>query len=103
MIIGPYKENGEIWGCDRDACNGAFVDGSYVYVGSDNFPYVVGCWGPGPDPLYEPTCSTSGCGSPASTAGEDEDDDSDTVEVSAMQHFALSLGIATTAASTLLF
>ena len=52
MIIGPWKENGEIWGCDRDVCNGAFVDGSYVYVGSDNFPYVVGCWGPGPDPLY---------------------------------------------------
>ena len=35
MIIGPYKEDGSIWGCDRDVCNGAFVDGNYVYVGSD--------------------------------------------------------------------
>jgi len=66
MIIGPYKADGTTWGCDRDVCNGAFVDGSYVYVGSDNFPYVVGCWGPGPDPLYQPGCSSSGCGSRAS-------------------------------------
>lgn len=66
VIIGPYQSNGEIWGCNRDVCNGAFVDGSYVYVGSDQFPYVVGCWGPGPEPLYRPGCSSNGCGSLAS-------------------------------------
>ena len=88
MIIGPYKPDGEIWGCDRDVCNGSFVDGSYVYVGSDNFPYVVGCWGPGPDPLYQPGCSNSGCGSrPAS----------------ALQLFAASLGIVTSAIAALVF
>lgn len=68
MIIGPYKPDGTTWGCERDVCNGAFVDGSYVYVGSDNFPYVVGCWGPGPDPLYKPSCTNSGCGSLAGSA-----------------------------------
>lgn len=62
MIIGPYKPDGTTWGCDRDVCNGAFVDGSYVYVGSDNFPYVVGCWGPGPSAVYLPTCTSNGCG-----------------------------------------
>ena len=73
MIIGPYKENGEIWGCDRDVCNGAFVEGSYVYVGSDQFPYNLGCWGPGPDPLYQPSCTNSGCGTlRASVGGEIE-------------------------------
>lgn len=62
MIIGPYTPEGDFWGCDRDVCNGRFIDGQYVYVGSANFPYVVGCWGPGPDPLYQPSCSNSGCG-----------------------------------------
>jgi len=63
VVIGPYKSDGDNWGCDdRDACNGAFVDGSYVYVGSSTFPYVVGCWGPGPDASWAPTCSSSGCG-----------------------------------------
>ena len=68
MIIGPFKQDGNSWGCaDRDVCNGAFVDGSYVYVGSETFPYVVGCWGPGPAPLYQPGCTKSPCGSLAST------------------------------------
>ena len=62
MIIGPYKSDGSTWGCDRDVCNGKFIDGSYVYVGSDRFPYVAGCWGPGPAIGYAPTCSTNGCG-----------------------------------------
>ena len=63
IVIGPYKSDGSTWGCaDRDVCNGAFVDGSYVYVGSDTFPYVVGCWGPGPAPLHVPGCTTNGCG-----------------------------------------
>ena len=63
MIIGPYAEDGTIFQCSRDVCNGKFIDGSYVYVGSDQFPYVVGCWGPGPEPLYQPGCSSNGCGS----------------------------------------
>ena len=62
LIIGPYKPDGSQWGCDRDVCNGAFIGDQYVYVGSDRFPYVVGCWGPGPSIEYSPTCSNSGCG-----------------------------------------
>ena len=62
MIIGPYDQDGSVFFCDRDVCNGKFIDGSYVYVGSDQFPYVVGCWGPGPAPLYQPGCTSNGCG-----------------------------------------
>ena len=66
IIIGPYKSDGNTWGCDdRDVCNGAFVNGSYVYVGSSTFPYNIGCWGPGPDPLYQVGCSSNSCGSRA--------------------------------------
>ena len=61
MIIGPYKKDGTNWGCDRDVCNGNFIDGQYVYVGSSSFPYVVGCWGPGPEPEFAPTCTNNGC------------------------------------------
>ena len=70
MIIGPYNSAGNQWGCDRDVCNGNFVDGSYVYVGSSSFPYVVGCWGPGPDPVVAPSCTTNGCSSRTSSGGE---------------------------------
>ena len=64
IIIGPHKPDGTTWDCaDRDVCNGAFVNGSYVYVGSSTFPYVVGCWGPGPAHLYKPSCSFNSCGS----------------------------------------
>ena len=67
IIIGPHKSDGSTWDCaDRDVCNGAFVDGSYVYVGSSTFPYVVGCWGPGPAHQYQPGCSTNSCGSQSS-------------------------------------
>ena len=62
MILGPYKEDGNQYGCaDRDVCNGAMVGTSYAYVGSDTFPYVVGCWGPGPQQLYAATCSAKSC------------------------------------------
>ena len=68
MIIGPFNAAGARFSCsNRDVCNGAFVDGQYVYVGSDTFPYVVGCWGPGPNPDYKPCCTNSGCGDKAST------------------------------------
>lgn len=48
VIKGPYNSNGELWQCDdHDVCNGAFLnDGSYAYVTTTTFPYVVGCWGP---------------------------------------------------------
>ena len=63
VIIGPYKADGTTWQCnDRDACNGTFINGQYVYVGSDQFPYVVGCWGPAPESTYMPSCTTNGCG-----------------------------------------
>lgn len=49
VIVGPYNEAGELWACDEhDFCNGTFLaDGSYAYVMTTTFPYVVGCWGPG--------------------------------------------------------
>ena len=66
--MGPRKNtSGDLWTCaDRDVCNGAFIGDQYVYVGSDQFPYVVGCWGPGPKPEYEPGCTKNGCGGQAS-------------------------------------
>ena len=74
LIIGPYKKEGGNFGCDdRDVCNGAFIDGQYVYVGSATFPYVVGCWGPGPDPVHAPKCSSSGCGETVSVTDVPDD------------------------------
>ena len=79
MIMGPYKgTDGSTWGCaDRDVCNGAFIDDVYVYVGSETFPYVVGCWGPGPAVNYAPTCSSSGCGGETDDSTVPDDDTSD--------------------------
>jgi hypothetical protein len=73
MIMGPYKgTDGSTWACaDRDVCNGAFIDDVYVYVGSETFPYVVGCWGPGPAVNHAPTCSSSGCGAESTDDGSD--------------------------------
>lgn len=70
-IIGPYMSTGANWTCsDRDVCNGATISGSYVYVGSDTFPYMVGCWGPGPTThTYMPTCTSSGCGTVVVSTG----------------------------------
>lgn len=51
LMIGPYQGvRNEIWTCEtHDICNGAFMDnGSYVYVATSTYPYLVGCWGPGP-------------------------------------------------------
>ena len=67
LILGPYKQDGSTWSCaDRDVCNGAFIGDQYVYVGSSTFPYVVGCWGPGPSTkAYKPGCTNNGCGDQA--------------------------------------
>ena len=65
MIVGPYNAGGELWACDEhDFCNGAFLnDGSYAYVMTTTFPYVIGCWGPATVQFKRiETCSTRSCG-----------------------------------------
>jgi hypothetical protein len=63
VIYGPYNAEGEIWNCDdHDACNGFFLDdGSYGYASTVTFPYIVGCWGPGPIQTTAASCSSTGC------------------------------------------
>lgn len=70
VIYGPYNANNELWSCeDVDLCNGFFhMDGSYGYATTTRFPYVVGCWGPGPAAVsgkyvhtFEPSCTSNGC------------------------------------------
>ena len=50
IIVDPYNSSGELWSCDdHDVCNGVFLaDNSYAYAMTYTFPYVVGCFGPGP-------------------------------------------------------
>lgn len=66
VIKGPYNGNGELWGCDdHDICNGAFLsDGSYAYVTTTTFPYVVGCWGPASSQTtrLSDSCTLKTCG-----------------------------------------
>ena len=73
IIIGPYNKDGELFECDdHDVCNGVFLsDNSYAYVTTQRFPYVVGCWGPGPQQTYavSSTCSSQGCSAGAITFG----------------------------------
>ena len=63
VIYGPYNKDGELWACDdHDVCNGFFLeDGSYGYASTITFPYIVGCWGPGPLQEYAASCTTRGC------------------------------------------
>ena len=63
MIYGPYNESGEFWTCDdHDICNGAFIEGNYVYLSTKTFPYVLGCFGPGPQQTEQvPSCSNVSC------------------------------------------
>ena len=65
VIVGPWNADGELWSCeDHDVCNGTFIaDGSYVYVTTSTFPYVVGCWGPGTSDYSSvaASCSTNSC------------------------------------------
>jgi len=62
IILGPYNSDGHSWSCDdHDVCNGAFVDGQYVYVSTETFPYVIGCWGPGPQQTTNVSCSSNSC------------------------------------------
>ena len=52
-IYGPYNADEELWTCeDHDVCNGRFfpeLDDSYAYVATSTHPYILGCWGPGPN------------------------------------------------------
>lgn len=62
LIYGPYNADGDFWGCDEhDVCNGAFVEGNYAYVSTKQFPYILGCFGPGPQQTFQVTCSDSSC------------------------------------------
>lgn len=67
VIKGPYNEDGETWDCDdHDVCNGAFLnDGSYAYVTTNTFPYVIGCWGPADaqSTRLSASCTLRTCGS----------------------------------------
>ena len=65
IIVGPYNGDGELWSCDEhDICNGVFLsDNSYAYAMTYTFPYVVGCWGPGPEQAWkvDSSCTTRSC------------------------------------------
>lgn len=63
IIVGPYNDEGELWSCDdHDVCNGVFLsDNSYAYVVTYRFPYVAGCWGPGPTQEHKASCSSRSC------------------------------------------
>lgn len=63
IIVGPYNSDGELWSCDdTDICNGVFLsDNSYAYATTTKFPYVVGCWGPGPSQEFVASCTTRSC------------------------------------------
>ena len=60
-LYGPWNESGLQWDCNKhDICNGAFLaDGSYGYVSTSTFPYVVGCYGPGVGQNYKATCTST--------------------------------------------
>ena len=65
IIYGPYNGDGEQWSCeDLDVCNGFTLDDdSYGYASTITFPYLVGCWGPGPTTFVgvSSSCSTNAC------------------------------------------
>ena len=106
IIVGPYNKDGELWSCqEHDICNGVFLDdNSYAYAMTYTFPYVVGCWGPGPAIEWAPTCTGNGCGaiSGSSTPGTTEGTD-DNGETSAIKSIAASLSAAAVAAAALNF
>jgi len=58
LIYGPYKDNGNAYGCVLDICNGVYLaDGDYGYISSLTFPYTVGCFGPGGYEYHSPSCT----------------------------------------------
>lgn len=79
VIYGPYNGDGELWNCDdHDVCNGFYLDdGSYGYASTLTFPYVVGCWGPGPAQTYAADCTENGCSGSTYAGYEDTSDDTE--------------------------
>jgi hypothetical protein len=63
IVLGPWNANGELWDCNKhDICNGAFLaDGSYAYVSTSTFPYILGCFGPAAAQNQKASCSNWGC------------------------------------------
>lgn len=64
VMYGPYNNSKELWGTnDVDACNGAWSDNDYFYVGTAWHPYLVGCQGPSNQPQNDglfANCSMNG-------------------------------------------
>jgi len=48
LIYSPYDKNGELH-TGLDNCNGKYHDGTYAYFATRDFPYIIGCFGPGID------------------------------------------------------
>jgi hypothetical protein len=65
-IYGPYDSTGATWdACDVDMCNGLYINGEYAYVMTTFFPYSVGCFAVGNQPVLSASCSINSrvCGS----------------------------------------
>ena len=60
-IMGPYSDAGEIWQpSDVDICNEKIIDGEYVYLTTQFYPYTVGCWGPAETTvIVTPSCTAN--------------------------------------------
>lgn len=59
-IFGPYDADGVAWDpCDVNVCNGITIEGEYAYVMTTFFPYTVGCFSTGAQPLLYASCSTN--------------------------------------------
>jgi hypothetical protein len=46
-IFGPFDSTGALH-IGLDSCNGKIVNGSYAYYATIEYPYLLGCFGPGP-------------------------------------------------------
>lgn len=58
-IYTPYTSRGLLH--DKlDNCNGKFIDGTYGYYVTPNFPYVIGCDGPGTYNTYDEQVTLEG-------------------------------------------
>ena len=58
-IYTPMSDNGKVVkDCDVDICNGAMLDGNYVYYSTIFHPFFMGCYGPGNSPKLYQRCST---------------------------------------------
>lgn len=59
FIVGIYNQHGKLWSpCEVDFCNGAIINGEYVYASTMFHPYTVGCYGPATDNKFSGDCTT---------------------------------------------